>query len=134
MPINSYFDFTMVFSIICMHILGDFAIIGANKRKGVYYMNCPKCGSPNVSFQRENVGNVGAYTNKVYVEPAKKRHSVFWYMTIILPMFSLMWNLSICLILRLFKPRRRGGLGFHASKNKNRTVGVCQSCGYTWKA
>ena len=97
-------------------------------------MNCPKCGSSNVSFQRETSGNVGAHTNKVYVAPAKKRHSIFWYMTIILPMMSFFWFITFGWIFKLFKGRRSGGLGFQANKNINRTMGVCQSCGYAWKA
>ena len=83
-------------------------------------MACPKCGSENIAFQREQVGSVGAHTNKVYVQPTKKSHGCLYWILI-----GWWWKL-------LFG-RKRGGLGFHADKIKNRTVGICQDCGYTWK-
>ena len=33
--------------------------------------SCPKCGSTNITFQREQTGNVGVGTNKVVIENKK---------------------------------------------------------------
>ena len=95
---------------------------------------CPKCGSDNISYQREQTGSVGVGTNTVYVQPAKRGHGCFYWCFIgwwLKPIYWISigwwWNL-------FFGRRKRGGLGFRANKSLNRTVGICQNCGHTWKA
>lgn len=94
--------------------------------------NCPKCGSDNISYQREQTANIGAETNKVVIQKAPKSSSCLWWLLIGLwwkPIYWITigwwWNL-------LFK-RRKTGLNFHANKSINHTVAICQNCGYTWK-
>ena len=95
---------------------------------------CPKCGGTNINYQREQSGNVGAFTNTVYVkEPQKRRGCLYWVCCLWL--FELLywlfigwwWNL-------LFGRKRHGGVGFNANKAFNHTVAVCQNCGYSWNA
>lgn len=33
---------------------------------------CPKCGSPNITYQREQTASIGAGTNKVMIQEAKE--------------------------------------------------------------
>ena len=95
---------------------------------------CPRCGSENIMYQREQTGNIGAGTNKVVIQPAKKSKGCLYWMLIgwwWKPMYWLLigwwWRL-------LFGGGIRSGLNFSANKSLNRTVGVCQNCGHTWKA
>lgn len=96
-------------------------------------MKCPKCGSENVLVQRESTGKVGASTNTVVIKEAKKSRGClywmfwgWWYQ----PMHWLLYGWWKNL---LFGGKKRGGFNFHADKNLNRTVAVCQNCGHTWK-
>lgn len=95
---------------------------------------CPRCGSENIIYQREQTGNIGAGTNKVVIQPAKKSKGCLYWLLIgwwWKPMYWLLigwwWRL-------LFGGGIRSGLNFNANKSLNRTVGVCQNCGHTWKA
>ena len=93
-------------------------------------MNCPKCGSPNVSFQRESSGNVGA-TKFSY---GRRGHSLFWWL-LIGWWWKPIWFITFGWWTWIFKrPKRGGGVAIQANKNINRTVAVCQNCGHTWKA
>lgn len=93
-------------------------------------MNCPKCGSPNVSFQRESSGNVGA-TKFSY---GRRGHSLFWWL-LIGWWWKLIYFIAFGWWIWIFKrPKRGGGVAIQANKNINRTVAVCQNCGHTWKA
>ena len=96
-------------------------------------MVCPNCGSENVNVQREQTGTVGTFTNTVYVQQAKKGHGCLYWLFIgwwWLPMY---WMCIGWWWKPLFSRKKRGGLGFRADKTLNRTVGICQNCGYTWK-
>lgn len=84
-------------------------------------MACPKCGSENITYQREQTGNIGAGTNKVVIQAPKKSHGCLYWLCI-----GWWWGL-------LFGGKSRGGLNFHGNKTINRTVGICQNCGHSWK-
>lgn len=97
-------------------------------------MACPKCGSENVTYQREQTGSIGAGTNKVVIQAPKKAHSCsywlfigWWWKPIYWIMIGWWWNL-------LFGRRTKGGLNFRAEKTISRTMAVCQNCGHSWKA
>lgn len=100
---------------------------------GTNQASCPKCGSTNIVFQREQTGNIGASTNKVVIqEPKRSRGCLYWlsigfWFKLLYWMFFGWWkNL-------LFGGRKKGGLNFSADKTLNQTVAVCQSCGHSWK-
>ena len=40
--------------------------------------SCPKCGSTNIVFQREQTGNIGAGTNRVVIENGKGHGCLYW--------------------------------------------------------
>lgn len=94
---------------------------------------CPKCGGQNLTYQREQVGGIGASTNRVVIQKQKKSKGCMYWLLIgfwLEPMYWLFigwwWKL-------LFGGGNRGGLNFNANKITNQTVAICQSCGYTWK-
>ncbi len=97
-------------------------------------MACPKCGSENILYQREQTGSVGASTNTVVIKEAKKsRGCLYWFLGGWIT--DLMWWLAIGWWWKLlFGGRKRGGLNFNAGKTINRTMAVCQNCGHSWKA
>lgn len=45
-------------------------------------MQCPKCGSENITYQREQTGSIGAGTNKVVIEQPKKSKGCLYWMFI----------------------------------------------------
>ena len=81
--------------------------------------SCPKCGSTNIVFQREQTGNIGAGTNRVVIENGKGHGCLYWVI------IGWWWN--------LFFGAKKSGLNVHAGKTLNQTVGICQDCGNTWK-
>lgn len=83
---------------------------------------CPKCGSSDITFQREQSGSIGVGTNRVTV---KKSHGCLWWMCIgwWYWLFIGWWKDLIF----------GGGLNIGGSKNINRTMAVCQNCGHSWK-
>lgn len=93
---------------------------------------CPKCGSNYINYQREQTGNFGAGTNRVVIQPAKKSHGCLYWLCFgwwLQPLYWLTigWWWSL-----LFGGRNRGGLNIYGSKTINRTVAICQNCGYSW--
>lgn len=94
--------------------------------------NCPKCGSDNISYQREQTANIGANTNKVVIQkPHKKRGCLYWLL--FGWYFELIYWIMIGWWKNLFFGSKKSGLNFHANKSINRTVAICQNCGHTWK-
>lgn len=92
---------------------------------------CPRCGSANILFQREQSASVGVGTNTVVVQSKEKRGCFYW-------LFIGWWWRPVRFILygwikALFSRRRRSGVNVHANKAFNHTVAVCQSCGHSWK-
>lgn len=42
-------------------------------------MICPRCKSPNISFQREQYGNIGVGTNRVVIDyPKQSKGCLYW--------------------------------------------------------
>lgn len=39
---------------------------------------CPRCGGTNITFQREQTGNIGAGTNKVTIQTEKGHSCLYW--------------------------------------------------------
>lgn len=95
-------------------------------------MACPKCGSSNISYQREQTASVGAGTNKVVIQKVKS-HGCLWWL-----MIGWWWKLIYWMCIGWWwKPlfgRRNTGLNFYANKSINHTMAVCQNCGHSWKA
>lgn len=96
-------------------------------------MQCPKCGSENVTIQREQTASIGAGTNKVVIQQTKKSKGClywmmigFWFEPMYWLLFGWWWRL-------FFGGKSRSGINFHADKTINRTMAVCQECGNTWK-
>lgn len=83
-------------------------------------ITCPRCGSQNITFQREQTGNIGAGTNKVVIQTEKGHSCLYWLL------IGWWWNL-------LFKRHSLGGINVHANKAINHTVAICQNCGNSWK-
>lgn len=95
---------------------------------------CPKCGGTNINYQIIQTGSVGAGTNKVVIEPAKRSHGLLYWFSCVW-MFKFAWWLMVGWWWRLlFGGKRRGGLNFNASHNTNKTMAICQDCGHSWKA
>lgn len=82
-------------------------------------MTCPKCGSPNVSVQVVNEAQL------------KTKHKGVLYWLCVgwwwLPIKWLFLTLP-ALIIKIFRPKKK------QIKNIQRTMCVCQTCGYTWEA
>ena len=79
---------------------------------------CPKCNSSYISIQ---------IVNKVYL--VKKHHSFLWWITIgwIWTAFKWIWFTVPALIFKIF------GIGKkYKTKNVEKKVAVCQSCGNSW--
>lgn len=96
-------------------------------------VSCPKCGGTNITYQREQTASIGAGTNKVVVQKAKKSHGCLYWLCIgwwLLPMY---WLLIGWWWKPLFGGRTKGGLNFNANKTINRTMAICQNCGHSWK-
>lgn len=93
---------------------------------------CPKCGSNNITFQREQTGNIGASTNKVTIQTEKGHSCLYWviigwwWKPLYFILIGWWWNL-------FFKRHSLGGINVHADKTINHTVAICQNCGNTWK-
>ncbi len=89
--------------------------------------SCPKCGSTNITFQREQTGNIGAGTNKVVIDNKKGHGCLYWLL------IGWWWWLIVGWWWNLLFKRHRSGINVHAGKTFNQTVGICQECGNTWK-
>lgn len=101
---------------------------------------CPRCGSTDISFQREQTVSIGGSLHSL--KGKSGRHGLIywlffgWWIWI----FKIMWEmLKICftgglsLFFRKKKAPAASGKTITASKSINRTMAVCQKCGKTWK-
>lgn len=95
--------------------------------------SCPRCGSTNISYQREQTASFGAGTNKVVIQQAKKSKGCLYWLFIGWWWKPLYWLLIGWWWKALFGGRTKSGLNFNASKSINRTMAVCQNCGNSWK-
>lgn len=82
-------------------------------------MRCPKCGSENVTVQVVTETNL-----KI------KHHGIFWWLFIGWWWWPIKWLIFTipALIVKIFAPKK------YKTKIKHRSMCVCQSCGYHWKA
>ena len=94
---------------------------------------CPKCGSSNISYQREQIS---AKENGKHVTGSGfeiKKGLFYWaFIGWWIWIFKAIFNVGI---FGLFS-HRKGISSKTISKStiKNCTMAVCQSCGYSWKA
>lgn len=105
---------------------------------------CPKCGSNNITFQREQTASIGGSLHSF--GGGKTGHGIFywlfigwwfWIFKFIMWMFKVMLAICTLGLSTLFTRKKKGKIGgktITASKSINRTVAVCQNCGHTWKA
>jgi hypothetical protein len=101
---------------------------------------CPKCGSNNINFQREQTVSVGGSLHTFCVG---KHHGVMywvfigWWLWILKLCFEMFrWVIMLCTLGLIGRKRKKGirGKTISANKSINRTMAVCQNCGYSWKA
>lgn len=102
--------------------------------ESTYTVRCPRCGSTNISYQREQTANFGAGTNKVVIQQVKKSKGCLWWLCVGWWWIPLYWLLIGWWWRPLMGGRTNSGLNFNASKSINRTMAVCQNCGNSWKA
>lgn len=96
-------------------------------------MACPRCGSENIMYQREQTGNIGVGTNRVVIQQPRKSHGCLYWLC-----FGWLWKFIYWLCFGwwlglLFGGRNKGGWNIHGNKTINRTMAVCQNCGHSWK-
>lgn len=103
-----------------------------NTRYQTPQLQCQKCGSRNITFHREETGNIGVHQNTVVIQQPKKSHGCLYWLFIGWWYKPIEW---ICFgwMKPLFGGRKRGGLNLHAGKTLNRTIAICQNCGNSWK-
>lgn len=99
-------------------------------------IKCLKCNSSNINIQREQTANIGIEHTNYY--NTQKHHGLIyfciigWWIWIYKLMFSLMF-LPFTILFGSSK-RRKIGISNSINTNKtiNKTVAVCQNCGYVW--
>lgn len=97
---------------------------------------CPKCGSENISFQREQTASIGGST---HLFGNKKGHGILywcvigWWLWMVKAMLAI-GTLGISTLFTRKKKNKLVGKTVTASKTINRTMAVCQNCGKSWKA
>lgn len=96
-------------------------------------LHCPKCNSNNISVQREQNGNIGAGTNKVVIQSAKKSKGCLYWLFIGWWFQPLYWVFVGWWWRLLFGGRTKSGININANKTFNSTIAVCQKCGFSWK-
>ncbi len=99
---------------------------------------CPKCGSSNITFQREQTASIGGSKHTLGGGISVKKGLIYWLLIgWWIWSFKAVFNLMIrCFTLGLVKIKKKDkitGRTVTASKAINHTVGVCQGCGHTWK-
>lgn len=85
---------------------------------------CPQCGGDNINYQREQSSTIGA---GVYHATVQKKHGCLWWLCIG------WWAIWIIWPINLVKKVINAGGGVNAAKVNNKTVAVCQHCGYSWR-
>jgi len=104
---------------------------------------CSKCGSDNISYQREQTASFGGSFHKF--GGGKSGHGCLWWLFVgwwiwIFWVFKFMFDVILaCCTLGLsllFRRKRNSGINggaIIANKSINRTMAVCQNCGHSWK-
>ncbi len=103
------------------------------------YVRCPKCGSSNILYQREQSSSIGG---SIHSFREKRGHGCLyglcfgwwiWIFKLIYEIFKICLTCGLSLFFRKNKNSIKGKtLSF--SKSLNRTMAVCQNCGNSWKA
>lgn len=105
---------------------------------------CSKCGSENISFQREQTASLGGSLHSF--GGGKTGHGIMYWLFIgswiwifKLTFWMIKGMLAICTLgfSTLFTRKKKAkitGKTFTASKTFHHTVAVCQDCGNSWKA
>lgn len=97
---------------------------------------CERCGSDNISYQREEIGSFGGSVGSFEENGHGCLYWIIfgWWIWI----FKVVWWFlkvaltgGLSLIFSGKKSKRMKSMS--ASKSINRTIAVCQNCGYTWK-
>jgi len=98
-------------------------------------MQCPKCYSSNITFQREQTGNVGGSLSSYRFRDNRKGCLYWIFIGWWFWVFKLIFHVATLGIFLLFR-RRRGkvtGKTVSGTKNINQTMAICQNCGNSWK-
>lgn len=104
-----------------------------NQEKNQSTERCPRCGSSNIIYQREQSDTFGIATNKVVIQKNKRSKGclywlfIGWWWT---PIYILLigWWKSL-----LFGGHQKSGTNYYMSTSINSTIAVCQGCGNSWK-
>lgn len=101
------------------------------------YRGCPKCGSGSVTYQREQNFSASGGTQTMKWKPANGNHGCLYWLFIgwWIWFLKLMFHVCTLGIFLIFGKKKQGKwVGKSATVNKsfNRTMAVCQSCGYSW--
>lgn len=100
---------------------------------------CPKCGSNNINFQREQTASIGG---SLHNTGSRKHHSIcYWFLVAwwIWLFKMIVWIYRIVIQILTFgifgrkKDKGINGKTISINKTINHTVAVCQDCGYAWK-
>ena len=109
-------------------------------REDYIMASCPKCGSENVSFQREQTASFGGSLHSF--KNSNKGHGCLWWICIgswwwvvkfMWEMMKICCTCGLSLFFRGKKTNATKGKTVTATKTINRTVAVCQECGHSWK-
>ena len=99
-----------------------------------FAVQCPKCSSSNITFQREQSGNVGGSLSSFKFRDNRKGciYWIFigWWFWI----FKLLFHVATLGVFLLFRRNRKvTGKTVSGTKNINYTIAICQNCGNSWK-
>lgn len=85
-------------------------------------MQCPKCGSTNVSVQ---------VVNETTTKLVNKHHGILWWIFIGWWWLAVKWLVFTlpALLVKMFKPKDKKLKQKHAKVS----MAVCQNCGHTWQ-
>ena len=105
-------------------------------------MNCPSCGSTNVTSQVFQENHGGATVTKTKSKYREKRHGLLWWLFIgwwwwIVDLILWIFMFIPRLIMQLFKKKKYKGKSKSVTTTVNKitysTVYTCGDCGHTWK-
>lgn len=97
---------------------------------------CPKCGSSNIVYQREQSASIGGSVHSF--SAGKSKGCLYWLLFgWWVWIFKFTWEIfkfcCTCGLSLFFRKKKAHGSTISASKSINKTVAVCQQCGNTWK-
>lgn len=100
---------------------------------------CPKCGSNNITYQREQTTSVGNSKHSFGGGLEVKKGITYWLLIGWWAWIfkSLLNTMVSCFTLGFVKLKKRDKVSGKTTtkiKTTNHTVAVCQNCGHTWNA